>query len=142
MLFLTRRRQPAFQASADEFDQRLRGEQMTSSVNTEITIRRVDLTDEDRARLAGLAERDSSAAPTGPVLGLEVEGALLAAVSLNTGEAIADPFSRTGELRGLLELRATQIRRRDGKRPRRLGRRRPAVGGSPAGSIITLPRWG
>ncbi len=115
---------------------------MTASVNTEITIRRVDLTDEDRAALLRLAERDSSAAPGGPVLGLEIEGSLIAAVSLNTGEAIADPFSRASELRNLLELRAAQIRRRDRKRGRGLGKRRPAVGGSPAGSIITLPRWG
>ena len=115
---------------------------MTASVNTEITIRRVDLTDEDRGALLRLAERDSSAAPSGPVLGLEIEGSLIAAVSLNTGEAIADPFSRSAELRNLLELRAVQIRRRDRKRGRRLGKRRPAVGGSPAGSIITLPRWG
>ncbi len=115
---------------------------MSASVNTEITIRRVDLTDEDRAELARLAERDSSAAPTGPVLGLEVEGSLLAAVSLSTGETIADPFSRTAELRKLLGLRVAQLRRRDGKRKRGLGKRRPAVGGSPAGSIIKLPRWG
>ena len=115
---------------------------MTASVNTEITIRRVDLTDEDRAALLRLAERDSSTAPSGPVLGLENEGSLIAAVSLNGGGAIADPFSRTAELRNLLELRAAQIRRRDGKRGRALGKRRPAVGGSPAGSIIKLPRWG
>ena len=93
---------------------------MTASVNTEITIRRVDLTDEDRAELAMLAERDSSAAPTGPVLGLEIEGSLLAAVSLSTGETIADPFSRTAELRNLLGLRVAQLHRRDGKRKRGL----------------------
>jgi hypothetical protein len=114
---------------------------MAPSVNTQITIRRFDLTDEDRAALVSLAERDSSAAPAGPVLGLEIEGSLLAAVSLSTGEAIADPFARTAELRQLLELRAVQVRRRDAKRRRGLGRR-PAIGGSPAGSIIKLPRWG
>jgi hypothetical protein len=76
------------------------------------------------------------------VLGLEIEDSLLAAVSLSTGDAIADPFSRRDELRRMLELRATQIRGRARKRGRRLGKGRPAVGGSPAGSIITLPRWG
>jgi hypothetical protein len=116
--------------------------EMRASVNTEITIRRVDLTEKDRAALLRLAQRDSRPAPSGPVLGLEIEDSLLAAVSLNTGDAIADPFSRTDELRRMLELRAAQIRRRDGKRGRKLGKGRPAVGGSPAGSIITLPRWG
>lgn len=118
---------------------------MTANVNSEIRIRRMDLTGEDRVALARLAGRDSSATPEGPVLGLEVEGSLLAAVSLTTGHTVADPFSRTAELRKLLEVRAGQLRRRSGQR-RGLGigrrRSRPAVGGSPAGSIISLPRWG
>jgi hypothetical protein len=115
--------------------------------NAEITIRRVDLAEADIAALSRLAERDSHEQPlAGPVIGIEVEGTLLAAMSIPTGEVIADPFSRTKELRAMLELRTAQIRRRNSPRRygRRLSRRRghAAVGGSPAGQILSLPRWG
>ena len=39
------------------------------------------------------------------MLGAEVEGRLLAAISLADGAVVADPFSPTGELADLLELR-------------------------------------
>ena len=104
------------------------------TINSEITIRRMDLADADRDSVAELADLDSRRAPDGPVLGAEVEGTLLAAISLTTGDVIADPFSRTAEL---------HLRRRGSKPGLRLPRRsRPAVGGAPAGSIIRLPRWG
>jgi hypothetical protein len=115
----------------------------TTTINTEMTIRRMDLSDEDRAAVASLAEVDTSEALAGPVLGAEVEGSLLAAISLSTGEVIADPFSRTAELRDLLELRAKQLRGREARGGLGIGRRpRPAVGGSPPGQLISLPRWG
>ena len=116
----------------------------TPTINAEMTIRRMDLTDGDREAVASLADLDSHQGLDGPVLGVEVEGSLLAAVSLSTGELVADPFSRTAELRALLELRAMQLRRRSPKGGSRLPRRRsrPAVGGAPAGSILSLPRWG
>lgn len=116
-----------------------------TQINTAITIRRLDLTDTDVAALADLADLDSRAPLDGPVLGVEVEGRLLAAISLQTGELTADPFSRTTELRALLELRAAQLRSR--RRRVRTGSRsvggrrsRPALGGSPPGQIISLPR--
>jgi hypothetical protein len=116
------------------------------NANTEITIRRVDLIEEDLIALTRLADRDSGTVPNSPVLGLEVEGVLLAAVSLRDGETIADPFLPTEELRDLLGARASQLRRRarSTRRLPGLSRRqgRPAVGGSPPGQIITLPRWG
>ena len=115
--------------------------QTQTPVNAAITIRRMDLNDDDGASLARLAELDSNEPLDGAVLGIEVEGRLLAATSLTTGQTIADPFSRTGELTVLLKARAAQIRRRDRKRaPRRRGR--AAVAGGPAGQISTLPRWG
>jgi hypothetical protein len=113
----------------------------TSTINTEMTIRRMDLTDTDRASVASLADLDTHPHLEAPVLGVEVEGSLLAAISLETGDVISDPFSRTAELRTLLETRAAQLRRRGSKRGLRRGSR-PAVGGSPAGTIISLPRWG
>ena len=107
-----------------------------TQINSAMTIRRMDLTDADRAALARLAELDSGRQLEGPVLGAEVEGRLLAAISLETGEVIADPFSRTSELRALLKLRAAQLqrppRRPAARRSRMFGRRsRPALGGSP-----------
>ena len=122
---------------------------MTSTetqTNTAMTIRRVDRTDADAARLAELAERDTRQVPEGPVLGAEVDGRLVAAISLTTDDLIADPFRPTSELQAMLRLRASQLRRRPGRRRERglrlIGRRRgrPAVGGSPAGQIISLPR--
>jgi hypothetical protein len=115
--------------------------QNSAPVNAAITIRRMDLREDDRAPLARLAELDSKEPLAGPVLGVEVEGRLLAAISLDSGETHADPFSRTGELTELLRARAHQMRRR--RRNRHVRRRgRPAVAGGPAGTILTLPRWG
>ena len=83
----------------------------TSTDTDGISIRR--LGGGDRADLERLAQLDSRAAPEGALLGLAVEGRLVAAISVATGESIADPFSRTRELRALLELRADQLRRRE-----------------------------
>jgi hypothetical protein len=116
-----------------------------TQVDTALTIRRMDRDDADADALAELAERDSHEPLTGPVIGAEVEGRLLAAISIVSGDVIADPFSRTSELRGLLKLRVAQLQGRRGEHRRRgsrlVGRSgRPAVGGSPPGQIITLPR--
>jgi hypothetical protein len=112
-----------------------------------VTIRRLSEEDSDRIKL--LAQLDGSHQPLGPWLGAEVEGRVLAAISLTTGETMSDPFSRTAELRAMLELRAAQLRRRGngGKRfsirnPRRA---RAALPGSPPGSggrlLTLLPRF-
>jgi hypothetical protein len=75
---------------------------------TEIAIR--TLTEEDTAALTRLAERDSATVPPGRLLGASVNGRLVAAHSLATGESIADPFVPTEELRILLASRAFQLR--------------------------------
>lgn len=103
-----------------------------------LTIRR--LREDDRAAIERLSQLDSHSAPKGDMLGAEVEGRLVAAISLASGEVIADPFSRTGELRALLELRLAQLRRREGRGRRLLGalqprQRPPALAGSPPGAI-------
>jgi hypothetical protein len=57
------------------------------------------------------------------VLVAEVDGRLWAALSLEDGHAIADPFRPSGELAFLLAQRARQIARtmpREPLRPRRL----------------------
>ena len=56
----------------------------------------------DEVAIARLAERDSRAAPAAPRLVAERRGRLEAAISLTSGEAVADPFVRTAELLELL----------------------------------------
>lgn len=115
-----------------------------TQTNTTVTIRRVDRTDADREQLAKLAELDTRDILEGPMLGAEVDGRLVAAIAVDGGEILADPFRPTSELQAMLKLRASQVRTKPTRRRRgsRLfgGQSRPAVGGSPAGQIITLPR--
>ena len=82
----------------------------------EVTIRR--LTEADRPAVLRLVQLDSADAPNGDLLGAEIEGRLVAIVPVAGGETVSDPFSRTGELRALLELRAAQLRGRTPPRRR------------------------
>jgi hypothetical protein len=100
----------------------------------------------DAAEVLRLAQLDSAAPPSGRLLGAEVEGRLVAAVSIDSGHTIADPFGRTAELRALLELRASQLRRRERSQRRvawlRRGRTRGALPSSPPGAggrLLSLP---
>jgi hypothetical protein len=65
----------------------------------------------DAERLNALAELDSAETPVGPALVAEVDGRLRAALPLDGGAPIADPFHRGAELIELLRLRAGQLRR-------------------------------
>src|SRR5438046_6171047 len=90
-----------------------------------VSIRRVD---EDRDRsLARVAALDSQRLAPGPWLVGEVEHSVIAVLSLSTGSFVADPFSRTVELRALLELRGEQLRAAANHRRRR-GRLVPRAG--------------
>jgi hypothetical protein len=95
----------------------------------------------DQAEVERLSQLDSRRLPENGLLGVEVEGRLVAAISLTTGESIADPFSRSGELRALLELRAAQLRRRESQRGRVPGLARPKVRAALAGSPPGAARW-
>jgi hypothetical protein len=64
----------------------------------------------DEPALARLAARDSRAMPAGPHLISERGGAVEAALSLRTGEVVADPFVRTAELVELLRCHAAGAR--------------------------------
>jgi hypothetical protein len=89
--------------------------------------------DGDEAAILRLAERDSSVVPGGRLLAAETCGQLVAAISLETGAVIADPFLRTADAVELLRSRAAQLRRAHGSSgpPRLPGLwRRPS--GSPA----------
>jgi hypothetical protein len=63
----------------------------------------------DAQRLSYLAELDSTVAPAGPALVAEIDGRIRAALPLDGGAPIADPFHRGSELLELLRLRAAQL---------------------------------
>jgi hypothetical protein len=63
---------------------------------------------EDRIPLARLAALDSSEAPAAPVLLVEVDGELRAALSLKDGAVVADPFHPTAALAVLLRAYSRQ----------------------------------
>jgi hypothetical protein len=82
-------------------------------------------TDEDRLAIAELAALDSRRAPQGGVLLAFVGTELRAALPLDGGEAIADPFHHTAELVDLLRVRTPQTLQRRDRRARRLAGLRP-----------------
>jgi hypothetical protein len=65
----------------------------------------------DAEALDRLAQLDSRRAPRGAVIVAEVGGELWAAISIDDGHAVADPFRPTGELVALLVERSRQLRR-------------------------------
>jgi hypothetical protein len=75
--------------------------------NTALTIRRATAADAFAVRR--LAAIDSAAPPTGDVLLAEMGSELWAAVSVETGAAIADPFRPSGDLVELLRFRAGRL---------------------------------
>lgn len=64
---------------------------------------------EDHGPLARLAELDSSKPPPQPVVVAEVGGEPRAALSLNDGSLVADPFHLTGDVADLLRAYARQL---------------------------------
>jgi hypothetical protein len=78
------------------------------------------------ADLARVADRDSRPLPPAPRLVAERDGTVLAILSLETGEVVADPFRPTAELVELLRCRAASeaLDRPAGGRRRRLRTRR------------------
>jgi len=65
----------------------------------------------DQEALKRLSELDSRPTPTGATLIAEHRGSLVAAVSLQDGEQIADPFIPTADITDLLRVRARQLTR-------------------------------
>jgi hypothetical protein len=72
-----------------------------------LTIRRADA--HDASALVRLAALDSAFPPTGESLVAEVDNELWAAVELDSGTAIADPFRPSGDLVELLRLRVSLL---------------------------------
>lgn len=91
-----------------------------------ITIRLTDPTDVDELRR--VAQRDSRTVPQGEVLIAIDQGEIRAAISLGSGEVIADPFHHTDELVRMLAMRRAQMLRAIPRRRRGLRRLRLASG--------------
>jgi hypothetical protein len=85
-----------------------RGTNMTDKT---LTIRRADSS--DTSALFRLAALDSASPPTGAAMLAEVGGELWAAVEIDSGTAIADPFRPSGELVDLLRLQLSLDARAD-----------------------------
>jgi hypothetical protein len=85
---------------------------------------------EDAEALAALAALDSSHAPSGAVIVAEVAGELWAALSLDDGHAVANPFRPSGELTFRLAERARELNRAARRTPRRPPAARPLGGTS------------
>jgi len=66
---------------------------------------------DDMVALGRLAGLDSRPLPAGPHLVAERDGRIDAALSLATGELVADPFRRTAELCDLLRCHAGRLAR-------------------------------
>ena len=70
-------------------------------------------TEADAAALRRLAELDSGSPIEGRALVGEIDGAAAAALSLDDGRVIADPFKRTDHLVACLRMRARALRAYD-----------------------------
>jgi hypothetical protein len=107
------------------------------SISESISIR--PFADSDAQAVRSVAERDSSTVPAGVLLVAEVDGEVRAALSLDTGESVADPFAASLALVDLLRTRARQLS--GGRVPRRR-RHRGLVHRSPsaeaARSAVTI----
>lgn len=101
----TREHDRAMRAAAER--SRIRDDGVTPV--TRVTLRYANAADSER--LQHLAALDSSLAPSGAALVAEVDGRLRAALPLDGGEPIADPFHRGVELIELLRMRAGQLAR-------------------------------
>jgi hypothetical protein len=75
----------------------------------------------DAAVLARLAALDSSRVPNGELLLADLDGTVVAALSIDTGAAIADPFEHTASIVDSLRAQA-QRRARPAIVPRHLAR--------------------
>ena len=73
-----------------------------------ITIRPLREDDVPAVRL--LAQLEDRPVPPGPLLLAEVEGSVEAAIGVEGGETIANPFSGSGSAVSLLHVRAAQLR--------------------------------
>lgn len=70
---------------------------------------------DDYVALWSIAALDSATLPAEPLLVAEEDRAIVAAISVPSGEVVADPFRRTAGAVALLRLRASQHAHEDGE---------------------------
>ena len=93
----------------DDHDGITPGDDGTATLAPEsITIR--PLREEDVPAVELLAELEERPVPAGALLLAEVEGTIEAAISLDCGETVANPFSESEAAVSLLHVRAAQLR--------------------------------
>jgi hypothetical protein len=85
-----------------------------------LTIRRA--TSADAFAIRRLSALDSAFPPTGDMLLAEMDDELWAALSIDTGHAVADPFRPSGDLVELLRFRAERLGAEEPARGRILAR--------------------
>ena len=68
-------------------------EETARRYGSRISIRPLDADGPDRAAVERVAGRDSAPVPEGKLLGAEFDGRLIAALDLQSGQLVADPFS-------------------------------------------------
>jgi hypothetical protein len=86
-----------------------------------LTIRRADAA--DTGSLVRLAALDSASPPTGNALLAEIGDEVWAALEIDSGAAIADPFRPSADLVDLLRLRASLLQDAAARERRGLARR-------------------
>ncbi len=94
--------------------------------------------EEDQRAVIRLAQLDSGWPPAGPRLLALADGTPLAAISLQSGAVIADPFVATAGIVELLRARATQLGLAEnggGLRRRLRGPRSRSAAPQPAGAL-------
>lgn len=64
---------------------------------------------EDEAAINRIASLDGKKAPAGRLLVAEADGEVIAALSVEGGNAVADPFRWTSDVVALMEMRAEQL---------------------------------
>ena len=86
-----------------------------TTLNADLTIRRAYA--DDAIEIGRLAQLDSAVTPSGAVLVAESGGRIVAALDLERGAAIADPFVPTAHVVELLRLHASRAAH-EGRFPR------------------------
>ncbi len=76
-------------------------------MDSTLTLRRART--DDAAAVARVAALDSARPPTGPTMIAELEGRIVAAISIGDGGVVADPFERTADIVDALRLRREQL---------------------------------
>lgn len=89
-----------------------RGRRLVDARDVELRLCRVS----DDPQLQQLAALEGRPEPYGRLVLAVVRGRIAAAVPLNGGEPLRDPFARTAHLMPLLELRAAQLREPEPRR--------------------------